>query len=40
MAVLQSGSVKDKKLAHMLRCLYFLEAKFQFTMVAAIFQVL
>ena len=35
MAVLRSGSAKDKKLAHMLRCLYFLEAKFQFTMVAA-----
>ena len=35
MAVLQSGSAKDKKLAHMLRCLFFLEAKFQFTMVAA-----
>ena len=34
-AVLQSGSVKDKKLAHMLRCLFFLEAKFQFTIVAA-----
>ena len=26
MAVLQSGSAKDKKLAHMLRCLFFLEA--------------
>ena len=35
MAVLQSGSAKDKKLAHMLRCLFFLEAKFQFTIVAA-----
>ena len=34
-AVLQSGSAKDKKLAHMLRCLFFLEAKFQFTIVAA-----
>ena len=34
-AVLQTGSVKDKKLAHMLSCLSFLEAKFQFTTVAA-----
>ena len=34
-AVLQSGSAKDKKLAHMLRSLFFFEAKFQFTMVAA-----
>ena len=33
--ILQLGSAKDKKLAHMLRCLFFLEAKFQFTMVAA-----
>ena len=33
--ILQLGSAKDKKLAHMLRCLFFLEAKFQFTIVAA-----
>ena len=34
-AILRSGSARDDRLSHMLRCLFFIEAKFHFTVVAA-----